>query len=128
MLLRQKTIKKLIDWLVQEPFSPSTSNTCYVPREEKYVNLTILDSMDYEERFSNSDREVLMKQRFEDREGVTMNELFKANDEIVVARGVGGLSLHIFCKNLPSYSPLITSATVSVVTLLLIIHNFEKAA
>ncbi|XP_066934495.1 uncharacterized protein [Clytia hemisphaerica] len=89
-LLKQKTIKKLIDWLVQEPFSPSTSNTCYVPREEQFVNLTILNSKEYENRFSNSDREVLMKQGFKEQEGVTMNELFKANDEIVVARGVGG--------------------------------------
>ncbi|XP_066917682.1 uncharacterized protein [Clytia hemisphaerica] len=89
-LLKQKTIKKLIDLLVQEPFSPSTSNTCYVPREEQFVNLTILNSKEYEERLSNSDREVLMKQRFKEREGVTMNEIFKVNDEIVVVRGVGG--------------------------------------
>ena len=86
--MRQKSIKKLIDWLVQEPFSPSSSSTCYVPRKEKYVNLTMLDSKEYEERFSNSDREMLMKQRFERREGVTMNEVFKAIDEIVIARGV----------------------------------------
>ena len=93
MLLKQKTIKKLIDWLVQEPFSPSTSNTCYVPREEKFVNLTILNSKEYEKKFSNSDREVLMKQRFEEREGMIMDELVKTNDEIVVARGVGGMPL-----------------------------------
>ena len=96
MLLKQKTIKKLIDWLVQEPFSPSTSNTCYVPREEKFVNLTILDSKEYEKKFSNSDREVLMKQKFEDREGLKMNELFQTNDEIVVAKGVGGSSFYVY--------------------------------
>ena len=93
MLLKQQTIKKLIDWLVQEPFSPSTSNVCYVPREEKFVNLTILNSKEYEERFSHSDLEVLMKLRFKDKEGLAMNELFQTNDEIVVARGVGGLFL-----------------------------------
>eukprot|EP00111_Clytia_hemisphaerica_P020005 TCONS_00058987-protein len=88
--LKQKTIKKFIDLLVQEPFSPSTLNTCYVPREERFVNLTILDSKEYEEQFSNSDRDVLMRQMFKGREGVAMNELFRINDEIVVARGVGG--------------------------------------
>ena len=89
-LLKQKTIKKLIDWLVKEPFSPSTSNTCYVPREEKFVNLTILDSKEYEKKFSNSDREVLMKQRLQKRDGLKMSELFQKNDDIVIARGVAG--------------------------------------
>ncbi|XP_066936874.1 uncharacterized protein [Clytia hemisphaerica] len=89
-LLKQKTIKKLIDWLVKEPFSLSSSNTCYVPREEKFVNLTILNSTEYEKKFSNSDREILMNQRLKTKDGMKMVDLFQKDDDIVVARGVAG--------------------------------------
>ena len=80
----------MIDWLVKEPFSLSSSNTCYVPREEKFVNLTILNSKEYEKKFTNSDREVLMKQSFRERDGLKMDELLQKNDDIVIARGVAG--------------------------------------
>ncbi|XP_066917259.1 uncharacterized protein [Clytia hemisphaerica] len=89
-LLKHKTIKKLIDWLVKEPFSLSSSNTCYVPREEKFVNLTILNSTEYEKKFSNSDCEILRNQRLKTKDGMKIVDLFQKNDDIVVARGVAG--------------------------------------
>ena len=52
--------------------------------------MTILNSKEHEEKFNNSDREVLMKQRLQKRDGLKMSELFQKNDDIVIARGVAG--------------------------------------
>ena len=89
-MLKKKQMAELIDCLVNQPFSMSKSCTGYVPREEKYVNISLLKRSDLEEEFSNSDRETLMQQRHLELNGIQMESMFGRDDEMVIVRGIGG--------------------------------------
>ena len=89
-MLKQNKIKDLIKQLVDQPFSISESDVCYIPRQEKYVNLSVIKSSHVEEEFTNSDREAMMKLKHMEFESIPMEDLFMKGDEIVVVRGSGG--------------------------------------
>ena len=61
-VLREYYVTEFIQCLVDQPLSNNQSNY-YVPREDVYVELAVLEAVTFDEELSNSDRDSMMKNR-----------------------------------------------------------------
>ena len=88
--LRDRYIDDLVKVMINQPLSKCNDENIKINREDFYVDLTVLDSTAVEEELNGSDREYLIKKRFEERGSIQLNEIIKEDDEAVYIRGVGG--------------------------------------
>ena len=91
--LREKYKIDLINCLIEQPLSSTESGSQYFGREELYIDLIVLPSVDVDEKWTNSDRETLVKHKFIRKEGVgkAVDQLLTPDDDTVFIRGVAGI-------------------------------------
>ncbi|XP_066934858.1 uncharacterized protein [Clytia hemisphaerica] len=87
--LRSYYVTEFIRCLVDQPLS--NSSNYYVPREDVYVELAVLEAVAFDEELSNSDRDSLMKQSHLTKTGIKMNEVLQPDDQLIFVRGVAGI-------------------------------------
>ena len=91
--LRESYKADLINCLVEQPLSSTETDSQCFAREELYIDLIVLPSVDVDEEWTNSDRETLVKHRFIRKEGTrkAVDQLITPDDDTVFIRGVAGI-------------------------------------
>ena len=97
--LKQHYIEEMIEWVIDQPFNfKSSGGTNPLSREQDYVDLAVLTGEQVDNEWKNSDRQSIMQMNHLRIQSIGINDLWKANDQFVVVRGVAGIGKSTLIK------------------------------
>ena len=89
--MKQRYIEELIEWIIDLPLNPNEAGINCMSREQGYIDLAVLSGEQADAEWKNSDREAIMELRYLQLKSISIDDVWKPTDRLVIVRGVAGI-------------------------------------